>query len=156
MVKIGILNRATKASTQSKVGSIRDAIGLAVDECQTEMMEQYYDNGASVSGKEYLSQKKIADALKKQGYTLYGSSDGGPATGKTSLKEIKDELSTGKAKINGTFYVGASINECLEVHFSKGTSSTSEEDFAITVHYGTGADATKDGTSELAKITLAS
>ena len=143
-MKIGILGRATNASTESKIGSIRDAVELAVDECQSAYMEEFAANSATSSGKigTYLGKGAIAGALKAQGYILY---EGTAATSVTAVEEGTD------AKIKDAFWVAREgQTDALRVFFSANDPNS----YGLKVNWGKTATAGVNGEIELETITI--
>ena len=113
-MKIGILNRATKASSDTKLGEVEQAINLAVDECQMAYMDNFGTNPGASDLAKYVSKEAIAEAISNQGFTLY---EGSAAN---SVKAVSTTISgsgTAFSDAGDTFWVSANGKDGYKVIF---------------------------------------
>ena len=87
----GVLTQAKGSSDASKLGQMKEAMGLAIEDCQTAYFNEYTTN-ASVTVASYITPAKVSEALAKQGYKLYASkSTGGEAQASNEWTESSSQ-----------------------------------------------------------------
>ncbi len=101
----GVLTRATDSSNATKLGQMKEALGLAIEDCQTAYFDAFRTD-ATKGIKSYITEEKLAKALENQGYYLWeGSSKvAASATGETALTE------------NGTYYIATNSADPMGDH----------------------------------------
>ena len=106
----GVLTQAKGSSDASKLGQMKEAMGLAIEDCQTTYFNEYTTN-ASVKVEDYITPLNVSNSLTKQGYKLYSDTAGTAAvagdswTSGTKVFYISDQNSFGDyvaVKVNTT------------------------------------------------------
>ena len=104
----GVLSRATGAAEKTKRSQLKEAMDLALEDCQTEFAETF-TNDATTTVADIMTPIKASKALQKNNYGLYKDSKG-----KTPVEDTdkwKDEEAT---ELN-TFYIKGSSKDVLGV-----------------------------------------
>ena len=119
----GVLTQAKGSSDATKLGQMKEAMGLAIEDCQTSYFNQYTQN-ANVKVEDYITPAKVNESLQKQGYKLYKNTSGDAAgeddtwgAGQTAYY-ISDEKAFGDyvaVKVNTTT-VGAKANYATAIN----------------------------------------
>jgi hypothetical protein len=65
----GVMSRAQNASDNTKYSQIKEAVGLALSDIQSEYWAKYAESAVTGMG-DYFNEKKLSDALYSNGYTL--------------------------------------------------------------------------------------
>ncbi len=95
----GVLSRATGASAKSKRGQLIEAMDLALEDCQTQYVnDKYADEKAAL---EAITPKAVARALQKNKYNLFDDNNDTTTTGTT------DGSWNDSDEKQQVFYVGA-------------------------------------------------
>ncbi|MBR2289118.1 MAG: type II secretion system protein [Clostridia bacterium] len=132
----GVLTRASDSSAKTKYSQAKEALGLAINNLQTEYFNAYTNN-ASAKIEDYVYASALDTELKKQGYRLFTSetaakdADGAAAPAKgtkfagTETFYIKEDAETNdyvevKIKIAGTVGVDAHFGTKLNAKDASG------------------------------------
>ena len=110
----GVLSRATGAAEKSKRSQMKEAMDLALEDCQTEFIDYKYagdeDGDETLSDmRKAISPKRVAAALKKNNYKLYDSpaTDAKPVDEKTETAEPEWGSVSNKVQSDeNLYYVG--------------------------------------------------
>ena len=110
----GVLSRATGAAEKSKRSQMKEAMDLALEDCQTEFIDYKYagdeDGDETLSDmRKAISPKRVAAALKKNNYKLYDSpaTDAKPVDEKTEAAEPEWGSVSNKVQSDeNLYYVG--------------------------------------------------
>ena len=100
----GVLTRASDSSAKTKYSQAKEALGLAINNLQTEYFNAYTNN-ASAKIEDYIYSAAIDTELQKQGYRLFTAADGDTAAGLAKGADGSTSVAKG-TKLNGeTFYI---------------------------------------------------
>ena len=131
----GVLTQASNSSDATKLSQFKEAVGLAVNECQTAYFSAYAGN-ASTSALKYINITSMDSALSKQGYALCTKSG-------TEYTIVED----GETALSDTYYVFARPSgatqgstkcsgDCLGVKFTNYPTTTSTTTFGLSTTFG--------------------
>jgi hypothetical protein len=127
----GVMNRAQSASSNTKYSQIKEAVGLAVSDIQSEYWAAYA-NSATTSMAEYFNEKKLSDALNANGYTLAAVKATTANAVKVSQNTNNFTKYTSDGSTYGTYYVYANNTKSDYVQITLKMGST-----GVKVNYGT-------------------
>lgn len=91
----GVMTRATDASSKTKYAQAKEAMGIAINELQTEYFESFMTDANDTLSK-HLTPAKLNEKLNNQGYKLCVNSTGTVATGLKAEDNTKTNDSTDK------------------------------------------------------------
>ena len=100
----GVLSRATGAAEKTKRSQLKEAMDLALEDCQTEFAETFI-NDATTTVADVMTPLKASKALQKNDYGLYTDKDG-----KTKVTSSDTWIKTGSEELN-TFYIKKSSSK---------------------------------------------
>lgn len=93
----GVLTQAKGSSDASKVGQMKEALGLAIEDCQTQYFNKYTTD-ATAKVEDYITAQAIDAALEGQGYGLYNASKKAINKDDNTIVKLTDTAAT--------YYVG--------------------------------------------------